>query len=173
MKKIILVRHTEKQIIPNFSHVESDSSITMKGVEQAHEIKDFLKSTEYDVVFTSLLKRAIETAEIINEIHNRHVYKTNAFNEYLLRANGDNVEGTNMGVARSMTKLYSLSDQYDTILLVSHSSIGQTIIQSLLNLEWEVAQTYFNNYGDTYILRYDKSFGDNKWKVIDSFTPIQ
>lgn len=173
MKKIILVRHAEKAVIDGFTHIEADPVLTKKGRTQALEIKEFLKNEEYDIVLTSLFRRAVETAEIINEEKGKAIIKTISFNEYFLRPDGENVEGTRMGIARTMSKLYSLYDQYKTVLIVCHSSIGRSIIQSLLNLEYEEINNYFNHNGNVYVLRYDHDLGDKNWRVIDSFAPDQ
>jgi broad specificity phosphatase PhoE len=175
MKQIILVRHTEKEEIPGFTHVEADPHLTEKGRKQAKEIKDFLEKNnfDYEVVLTSLYNRAIETSEIVNDSKDKKVIKSISFNEYFLRPDGGNVEGSRMGTARTMAKIYSLYDQYKTVLIVCHRSIGRSILQPLLNMKFKELENYFVNYGDAYVLRYDNDLGDTNWRIIDSFTPEQ
>lgn len=128
---------------------------------------------DYEVVLTSLYNRAIETSGIINNSKDKKIIRSISFNEYFLRPDGGNVEGSRMGVARTMAKIYSLYDQYKTVLIVCHRSIGRSILQPLLNMKFEDLENYFVNYGDTYVLRYDNDLGDTNWRIINEFTPKQ
>ncbi|WP_297597055.1 histidine phosphatase family protein [uncultured Cetobacterium sp.] len=67
MGKIILVRHGETEL--NTAGVFfgiMDPILTPEGMEQAESAKKILKELEYHKIYTSDLKRAKETAEIIN-----------------------------------------------------------------------------------------------------------
>ena len=44
-----------------------DIKLNSKGIEQAKEIKEKLKEIKFDKVFSSPLKRALETAQIITD----------------------------------------------------------------------------------------------------------
>jgi len=169
MKKIILVRHTETILL------KGDSPLSPWGVKQAQSIAKFLeeKNHNYEIAITSLYKRAQETAILINKTKNKNIIPSSAFNEYLVQDDGTEVETTTMGVARAMTKIYSLFDIWENVLLVAHGSINRTILRSLLNLEYEKAEEYFRKFGETHVLRYDWKKGDNCWRIIDSFIPKQ
>lgn len=173
MKKLILIRHTEKETIDNFGHVEADPILTERGKKQAAEIKEFLKDIDYEIILTSLYRRAQETAAIINEDRGKPVFESISLNEYFLRPDGADVEGSRMGIARAMSKVYSVFDQYKTVVIVCHRSIGRSILQPMLNMEFAELEKFFVNYGDTYVLRYDHKLGDTNWRIIDSFTPKQ
>ena len=169
MKKIILVRHTETILL------KGDSSLSSWGIKQAKEIANFLRERKhtYDLVLTSLYKRAQETAVLINKTKNKNIISSGAFNEYLIQNDGTEVETTTMGVARAMTKIYSLFDLWENILLVAHGGINRTILRALLNLKYEKSEEYFRKFGETHVLRYDWEKGDNCWSIIDSFIPKQ
>ncbi|MEG1583377.1 MAG: histidine phosphatase family protein [Cetobacterium sp.] len=67
MGKIILVRHGETEL--NTAGVFfgiMDPELTERGIEQAKRAKKVLEDLEYHKIYTSDLKRAKETAEIIN-----------------------------------------------------------------------------------------------------------
>ena len=168
MKKIILTRHTEK----DKKHQDTlDNPLTERGIKQAKSIAKFLDSHPYEIVFTSLMRRANKTAEVINDGKKIKIIKSVAFNEYYIRNDGENVETTDMGVSRSLGKLYSVADIYDSILVVAHNSINKTILQRLLNIGYDESQEFFKNYGDTVVLRYDWDKGDDRWLNEDKYTP--
>ena len=71
---IILVRHGESlanaQDISQGNNDEySDTPLSKKGKEQAIKVAERLKKEPLDLIYSSDLKRAKETAEIINTLH--------------------------------------------------------------------------------------------------------
>lgn len=173
MKQIILTRHTNNKVKKDAQVRLNDYELTDLGKTQAQGVKEYLSNKEFDVIYTSLYQRTVQTAEIINEDRKVKTIKTNSFNEYFLRPDGSGVESTDMGISRTMTKFYSIFDLFEKILIVAHNSINQTIIRSLLNIEYDESLTYFNSFGETQILRYDYKKGDTKWGIIESYTPKQ
>lgn len=175
MKQIILIRHTETASASiNLKQAKNslDLGLSEKGKEQALEIRSFLKDFDYQVIFTSLYRRSRETAVLINEKAVQNIF-TNAFNEYYVDSKGQEIEGTSDGAARAMTKMYSIFNLYENMVIVAHSSINQTILQSLLNLKFDKARTYFNKFGETQVLRYFWEKGDTNWTILQSFIPKQ
>ena len=168
MKIITLIRHVE-----NFKE-QPDGNITDKGKLQAAEIKEFLQknSISPELIFTSLFKRTSQTAEISNP-NNAKLVSSIAFNEYYTRPDKTDVETVDMGVSRSLTKIYSVYDIYEEIMIVGHSSINKSILQSLLNITYDEAKQLFNSYGEVKVIRYDWKAGDNNWRIFHSFTPEQ
>tara|TARA_Y100001970_G_scaffold248023_1_gene317214 strand:+ start:94 stop:849 length:756 start_codon:yes stop_codon:yes gene_type:complete len=73
MKKLVLLRHGESEWnLENRFTGWTDVSLTEKGIEEAKEAGKLLKSNKYkfDIVYTSVLKRAIQTMEIcLNELN--------------------------------------------------------------------------------------------------------
>lgn len=67
--KLILVRHgqTDINLERKLQGAKSDKSLNSTGVLQARGVRKVLKKENVDVLITSPLKRALETAEIINE----------------------------------------------------------------------------------------------------------
>lgn len=177
MKQIILVRHVETELIAggNKGDERNDSPVSEFGRKQAEEVRDYLKSKNYnfEMVFTSLLQRAHEMGKVVNEIKNVPLFPTAAFNEYFQRDDGSGVETTEAGAARTMTKIYSMHDIFEEIVIVGHASINKTIVQCLMNMEFEETKKYFNKLGEVNVLRYDWKQGDKGWSIIDSFTPKQ
>ncbi len=170
MKSIILVRHAVKEHdIPN-----GDPILTKIGQHQANEIAEYLNEKyDFEVVLSSVLLRAQQTAEAIANRSNVQMHSTLSFNEYFLRKNGKGVETTQMLESRAMVKLYSIFDMFDSIVLVAHSSMLSTVIRNLLNTDYETANNLFDKYGEVNVLRYDWKKGDDKWQLIDTFIPKQ
>lgn len=63
MKEIYLVRHGRQDI----KAFNEDVSLSEKGIRQARLLRDRLKTESYDKFYSSTLKRAVETADILNE----------------------------------------------------------------------------------------------------------
>lgn len=67
MGKIILVRHGESQLnIKGVYYGILNPELTDKGKLQAENTREILKNTDYKKIYASDLKRALDTAEIIN-----------------------------------------------------------------------------------------------------------
>ena len=72
--KLLIVRHgktnwnTEKRAAGL-----SDVELNDEGIEQAKTLRDKLKDVNIDVIISSPLKRAVKTAEIINENHKLNI----------------------------------------------------------------------------------------------------
>ena len=65
--KLIVIRNTEAP--SNVNYVvggRSDESLTKKGIIQATELRKKLEKINYDIIITSPVNRAVETANIIN-----------------------------------------------------------------------------------------------------------
>lgn len=167
MKKIILVRHTEK--IKGF-----DSDITSFGEKQTKEIASFLKTKHhiYDYMFTSLYKRSISTGELINSNFKKPSCTSGSFNEYYVRPdNGEEVESVSTAMNRALTKLYSVFDMFESVLIVAHNSILSDMVVSILNLEYKERENLFKFQGEVVVIRYDYKLGDSNWRIIDKFVP--
>lgn len=74
MNKIYLVRHGESEWnILNRIQGQNDTKLTAKGKEQAKKIAMRLKNEKIDLIFSSDLKRAYDTAKIIGSELNLEV----------------------------------------------------------------------------------------------------
>lgn len=70
MTTLYLVRHGETE--DNVNQIlqgQTDGQLTARGVAQAQELRDKLKDDHFDVLISSDLKRAVDTATILNEPH--------------------------------------------------------------------------------------------------------
>lgn len=69
MNTIYLVRHGENtaNLTREFSHRKIDYSLTPKGVLQAQQTAAFFRGRAIDAIYSSPLKRAVETAAIIGD----------------------------------------------------------------------------------------------------------
>lgn len=66
--KIYLTRHGEtKWNVEKRLQGWGDSPLTKNGIEKAHLFKDLVKDVDFDAIYTSDQKRAIETAKIIRD----------------------------------------------------------------------------------------------------------
>lgn len=66
MTYVCLVRHGETEWnVQRRIQGTTETELTLKGYNQAHEIALFLKNKQWDHIITSPLKRAVQTAEII------------------------------------------------------------------------------------------------------------
>jgi len=67
MGKLILVRHGESELnIENIFFGHLDPKLTKKGENQARRTKEIISTINYKNIYSSPLKRTIETAKIIN-----------------------------------------------------------------------------------------------------------
>ncbi len=80
---LYLVRHGENpaNITHEFSYRLVDYSLTPKGILQAEQTAQFLKHTPLDAIYSSPLKRAYETAQIIAAPHKLPVMAIEGFRE--------------------------------------------------------------------------------------------
>ncbi|HVG00520.1 MAG TPA: histidine phosphatase family protein [Chloroflexia bacterium] len=67
MNTLYLVRHGENRanITKEFSHTKVDYPLTEKGVLQARQTAEYFKDRHVDEIYSSPLKRALQTAEMI------------------------------------------------------------------------------------------------------------
>ncbi len=67
MGKLILVRHGESELNKAKCYCGVlDPNLTQEGIEQCKKTREILKEYDYDFIYSSTLKRAKQTAEIIN-----------------------------------------------------------------------------------------------------------
>jgi len=65
--KLILMRHTEVDFSPDRFLGRNDVSLSMKGVRHARKLAERLRGERIGAIYSSGLKRTIETAEIISK----------------------------------------------------------------------------------------------------------
>lgn len=149
-------------------------------MKQAEQCGHFLKSIHFDVVLTSPLQRAKQTAEIINRFLNLPFYE---IHEFIERDFGD-AEGMTMEEVisafpdrkypnkedrfslnnRIMEGLRKINEQYrdSQVLLVSHGAVINSLFDSLSNGEYGRDKLKLRNASISNI-RYDKG----RWNIIE------
>lgn len=106
LNHLYLVRHGENQanLTKAFSHRRVDYSLTSKGRLQAQQTAIFLRNKNIQAIFTSPLKRALETATIIGKLCNQQPKISEAFRE------------VNVGVLEDQPPRQQVWDQYHEVV---------------------------------------------------------
>lgn len=81
MKKIYLVRHGQSEVNAGKVRDSFDSPLTDKGLDQADKIADRLSNLDFDLIISSTLKRAQQTAEAIAKKTNKEITTSDLFVE--------------------------------------------------------------------------------------------
>lgn len=68
----------------------TDIELNSAGINQAKQTSELLKNIDFEAIFSSPLKRTIDTAKIINEYHNIDIIKDSR----IIERNFGNFEGT-------------------------------------------------------------------------------
>jgi broad specificity phosphatase PhoE len=88
--RLILVRHAEAEgNYKRLFHGWTDSEITEKGHVQAQKLAERLSDTDIDVIYSSSLKRTLQTAGYISKTKNLPIIRTDKLKEI----NGGDWEG--------------------------------------------------------------------------------
>lgn len=77
MKEIYLIRHARQ----NITAFNEDVPLSNTGLRQAELLKERLKGEKFDKLYSSALKRAIETSDILNENWNMQIERRAELNE--------------------------------------------------------------------------------------------
>ena len=146
--EILLTRHgqTEWNLLKKVQG-KADIELNEKGIQQAEETRDSLKNEKIDLILCSPLKRAIQTAEIINQERNIKMiidervserdfgefegmpntdFDFNAFWSYKQNLKYDKAENIKDFFRRVYNFLDNIKNEYDgkRILIVSHAGIS-------------------------------------------------
>jgi len=156
--KLILIRHGEtswnaKNKLQSYTDIE----LNTKGLEQAKKTGNYLKHINPDIILSSPLKRAKQTAKQINKHHNNkiliidklternfgklegsnylnltnkinHIHKNNLYEEY-------EIETLSQIKKRITTFWENISQKHmgKTVMIISHSSAIKTLLEIILN----------------------------------------
>ncbi len=147
---LYVVRHgqTEWNVLKKMQG-SADIELNEKGLAQANTTADMLKSSTFDIIFCSPLKRAKQTAEIINSKRGLNV----VFDDRLKERNYGEFEGTSKSsfdynefwsyqknvkyekaenVKEFFKRIYDFLDditskEYNNILIVCHAGVEKAI----------------------------------------------
>lgn len=157
-----------------------DIPLNARGVQQAEEAAAYLSDEKYDVLITSPLQRAKQTARIINQHLQLPFVKMDEFKErYFGDAQGmakkermsafpdknyPNLETREALGKRVMAGLHKITENYPDkqVLLVAHGAVINTILASLSNGKIGSGKTKLINACISNI-----SFDRSQWKIQD------
>lgn len=148
--KLYFARHGQTDANANMTNGQSiaelDEPLNEAGRAQAEELAQRLKNTKLDAVISSPLKRAYETAEIVNKYHNLRVITGDAWRERQAEAYIDanswhdlfdfdkNIQIENgESLDDFFTRVYKAIDQLKTdyneknVLVVSHGGVQHAL----------------------------------------------
>jgi len=165
MKKLILIRHGECDgNIEGRFRGRFDFPLNQQGIQQAHELSKILKKFDFKFIYSSPLKRARQTADIIATHAPSEVISSEAFNNISLGPwNGElkteiekkypleykiwmknpedlnfpgleNLNDVKDRVLRGVKELQSKHPQ-ETIIVVTHRAVLKPLIAGLLELK--------------------------------------
>lgn len=140
--RIIFVRHAEAEgNLNRVFHGWTDSSITEKGHLQAQRTAERLKKVDIDVIYSSSMKRTLQTAQYIADVKNLPIIRTDKLKEI----NGGEWED------RKWEELPQLwPDEYDSWENRPHEHkmpSGETMVEFQKRLIDEVKYIINNNKG--------------------------
>lgn len=182
MTIICLVRHGETDWNASVRlQGATDIPLNNTGIQQAEECGEFLKTSTWDVIITSPLKRAKRTAEIIHEnLMDVPLIEMNDFAErYFGDAEGmtlverqatypdrnyPNQEEMDSFRERIMTGIKRINQNYSNgkVLLVAHGAVINSILSTLSKGEVGSGKTKLINACISNI-----QFQDEQWNVQD------
>lgn len=148
--KLYFARHGKMDATPDTPvspvNGEIDEPLSELGIEQANSLAEQLKDISFNAIITSPLKRAHQTAEIVNKHHNLPIEVDAAWRErvtggyvnvedwnnlfdYDKNIERANVEPLNDFFERVYKAIEDLKQKYDdkTILIVAHGGINMAI----------------------------------------------
>jgi broad specificity phosphatase PhoE len=181
--KIYLVRHGQTDYnLNDLIQGWVDIELNENGIKQSMELGEKLKDIKFDVIYSSDLKRAIQTSEIINKINKfkssiildsrlreqnmgdwegkKSSIIINENKEFFIKVrenpflyNPPNGETFLQVVSRAKAFLDDLEDKnYENILIVGHQLINAIIFFILNNLDWKLFWDYKQKNGEVWIL---------------------
>lgn len=180
MSQICLVRHGETDWnAMGKIQGRTDISLNATGKRQAEECAQYFSNSEWDRIVTSPLKRAKQTANIMNQSLQIPVIE---MEEFVERCYGDaegltreerqrlypqgkdipNQEPRNMLAQRVMKGMQRIQEEYpnEKIILVAHGGVINTILAVLSNGEIGSGKTKLINACISNL-----HFMENQWKI--------
>jgi len=140
------------------------------GINQAKQTAELLKNVDFDIIYSSPLKRTIDTARIINEYHNINIIKDGRIIErnfgdfegtqnvltdiadyldYDKNLNTNNVEGVKELFKRIENFLFDIynnhKDTNSNILVVTHGGVSIAITAIINNTKNNLASLGMKN----------------------------
>lgn len=170
---LIVIRNTEAP--SNVNYIvggRSEESLTERGIMQAKELRKKLKQMNYDVIITSPVNRAVETAKIINYknisiikderiterdsgdllLKDRNLVNKTEWNSMKKLRTKDNAETLLALVNRTNEFIEEIRKKYknETVLIVTHNSICRALwmIKNEKEKSKEEINSFYHNSED-------------------------
>jgi broad specificity phosphatase PhoE len=174
--KLIITRHGETE--GNVKRVLADISdpLTSKGVKQAEAVSERLKNEKIDAIFSSPIKRAKETAQIIAKHHPNAKfiivdelkemelgsYLNKGFDEVDWDLIPDDVENKTSLYKRAKKVIERVLEEFSsgTVLFVAHNAINKAMIRFVR--KWHPEDKRSIPQGNTAISIFEISAEDRK-----------
>ncbi|MCH1626394.1 histidine phosphatase family protein [Ferdinandcohnia quinoae] len=191
MTTICLIRHgeTDWNAIGRIQG-RTDIPLNEKGIRQAQLCRDFFKgSTEWDVIITSTLQRARQTAEIINESIGLSFLE---MEEFVERGFGEvegmtieertklypdgqypNQEDVETLLNRLMSGLKKIQQEYENkkVLLVVHGAVINAILDEVSNGKLGYGKSRLRNASFSHIHFENGEWELQKYNQVSHLTP--
>jgi len=166
--KIILVRHGEsianaKKMSQGKQDEWIDTHLSEKGVEEAKKVALRLKKEKIDIIYSSDLKRAVETAEEINKFHNVQIKFDDRLRDIL------NDELLEDFVKKCADSFKNIEREDRNVLVIAHGSSVLTLLAIVAGGKEEgdkIVNEHKYKYGNTYVSLVEKENGKYKIKLI-------
>jgi broad specificity phosphatase PhoE len=174
MRFLYLIRHGESTALVRGQPAlpGDDSPLSPRGSMQAAAVADFLSEKPIELVLSSVLRRAQETAAVLSaSCVGSRCYASAMLNEFQLRPDGTGVETTEQGLVRALGFLNPHRPYADGIAVVGHNALLAVLRMSFLNAPWSEGHAAFAELGHCAGLRFDPHHGDECWREVETFTP--
>jgi len=144
--KIYLVRHGEVPHNASHQYNTKDEDLTDIGIKQALEVKEKIKDIDFDIIYSSPLIRAKNTAQIITDNNSNIVFDDRLKERSCGSLSGQPLEvtnrveywnyytdiqyGTSENIQQFFKRVYDFLDElktkdYKKVLIVGHSGISK------------------------------------------------
>lgn len=165
---IFLVRHGEslansKKISQGNRDRWEDTSLTRKGKEQAKKVAERLMREKIDLIYSSDLKRAKETAEIINKFHNVRIKFDKRLRDML---NDENLEEF---IKRCQGSFKDIEKENKNVLVIGHGSSVLTLLAISTGDRkkgGDIVRKHFKTYGNTCVSVIERCKGKYRIKLV-------
>lgn len=154
--KLYFVRHGQTDTNTNgTNNLSTDEPLNQLGIQQAKQLASDLKDIKFDAIISSPLKRAYQTAELLNEYHHQAIKIDGEWRERDADAYVDiklwndvfdfdkniqleNGEPLKEFFERIYNAINNLKQEYDnkTVLLVSHGGVQHALYAFTNELPW-------------------------------------
>lgn len=158
--KLYFARHGQSEANAKGSGIDPavflDGPLTDLGIQQANELADELKDIEFDIVISSPLQRAYQTAEIVNQYHDLAIEIDGAWREreagifadinawaelfdFDKNPQPENVEPLAGFLQRIYDAVDELKQEYgdSTVFMASHGGVQHALHAYINRLPWE------------------------------------